>query len=143
MIHASSSPLLARRGLSMAEVLVAVAVTSVVLVCGLQLMFVAHRHGRTVDAQRVAWLEAGNLMEHVMTRPWEDMRGDALSSLALSDACRGILPDATLHVDVGHDDTAPAAVRITIEIQWQADAGRRAAPVRLVAWRYPPREVAS
>jgi prepilin-type N-terminal cleavage/methylation domain-containing protein len=143
MIHASSPPLLARRGLSMAEVLVAVAVASVVMVCGMQLMFVAHRQGRTVDAQRVAWLEAGNLMEHVMARPWEDMHPDVLSSLALSDACRQALPDAILRVDALPDDTDPTALQITIEIQWRADASRPAVPVRLVAWRYRTLEVAS
>lgn len=125
----------------MAEVLVATAIAIAVMVCGMQMLFVAHQHGRTVDFQRVAWLEAGNVMERVMARPWDQMQADALASLSLSEVADRILPGATLGVDVSADDAAPDARRITVEVQWQADAGRRAVPVRLVAWRYPPPEV--
>ncbi len=127
----------------MAEVLATMAILSAVLMYSMQLMYVIFRQGRTVEAQRMAWLEAGNLMEYVMARPWEDMQPGALASLTLSDACRQALPGAILRVDVRPDDLDPTVLRISIEIQWPDDASRLAAPVRLVAWRYPPLEATS
>lgn len=125
-----------RRGLTMTEMIVTIALTSVAMAGGVKIMAVASRECSAVDCRRLASLEAGNILEQVMARPWDEMAPGQLANLALSDACGQTLPDARLRVAVDPEPTDANARRITVEIDWQTAAARRAVPVRLVAWRY-------
>jgi hypothetical protein len=132
-----------RRGLSMAEMIVTIAVTSVAMIGGMQMIALSGRQFRAIEDRRLAGLEAGNLMEQVMLRPWEELTAEQLASLELSEACRQALPDVQLRISVDAGDAVPAAKRITIEIGWRVNAAHRGAPVRLVAWRFGEVEVQS
>jgi Tfp pilus assembly protein PilV len=129
-----------RDGLSMTEMVVTVAITTVAMVGGVQIMSLASRQCRMVEDRRLACLEAGNIMEQIMARPWEEITPGDVSAFELSEACRQTLPDARLRVEIEAEATDPGARRITIEIDWQANALRRGEPVRLVAWRYLNKE---
>lgn len=129
-----------RRGLSMTEMIVTVILTSVAMVGGVKIMSLASHQCRTVDNRRLAGLEAGNVLEQVMARPWEEIVPGEATRFVLSDACRQTLPDAKLRVAVEAEAADPDARRITVEVDWQATALRRSQPVRLVAWRYLNKE---
>lgn len=130
-----------RTAFTMTEMIVTLAITSTIMVGGAQLMTFATRHGREVDNRRLAATEAGNLMEQLMTQPWDTLIPDApaLAELTLSDNCRQALPDSQLTVTVA-DDAASHARRITIHIDWATNATHRSPGVRVVAWRYPQQE---
>ena len=94
-----------RSGVSMAEMIVTVAITMLVMVSGMQLITLAARQGGAIENHRLASLEAGNIMEQIMCRPWDEVTSEGLSSLPLSEACRQALPAASLHVAVDTDGT--------------------------------------
>ena len=87
-----------RHGLSMTEMVVTVAITTVAMVGGVQIMSLASRQCQMVENRRLAGLEAGNIMEQIMARPWEEIAPGEVSTFELSDACRQALPDAKLRV---------------------------------------------
>ncbi len=130
-----------RCGVSMAEMIVTVAITMLVLVSGMQLITLAGRQGTAIENRRLAALEAGNIMEQVMCRPWEEVTTESLSSLPLSETCRQALPAASLHVAVDPDGTDQDLRRITVQLDWAVNSVHRGQPVHLVAWRYRNREV--
>jgi hypothetical protein len=129
-----------RLGISVAEMVVTMAITTLVLIGGLQLMTLATRQGTVMENHRLAALEAGNLMEQIMCRPWDQMTSEGLSSLPLSEACRQALPAARLHVAVDADGSDPEVQRITVQLDWSVTSEQRNKPVQLVAWRYRNRE---
>lgn len=130
-----------RSGVSMAEMIVTVAITMLVMVSGMQLITLASRQGTAIENHRLAALEAGNIMEQVMCLPWEEVTAESLSSLPLSETCRQALPAASLHVAVDPDGTNQDLRRITVQLDWAVNSAHRGQPVRLVAWRYRNREV--
>ncbi|MHB8969847.1 MAG: type IV pilus modification PilV family protein [Pirellulaceae bacterium] len=130
-----------RCGFSMAEMVVAVAITTLVMVGGLQLITLAARQGGAIENHRLASLEAGNIMEQIMCRPWDELTSEGLSSLPLSEACRQALPAASLQVAIDTDGTDQDARRITVQLDWAVNSVHRSKPVHLVAWRYREREV--
>ena len=125
-----------RFGISMTEMVVTVAITTLVMVGGLQLITLANRQGGVVENQRLACLEAGNIMEQIMCRPWDEVTAEGLSSLPLSEACRAALPEARLHVAIDTDGTDQDARRITVQLDWAVNSVHRSKSIHLVAWRY-------
>jgi Tfp pilus assembly protein PilV len=75
-----------RDGLSMTEMVVTVAITTVAMVGGVQIMSLASRQCRMVEDRRLACLEAGNIMEQIMARPWEEITPGDVSAFELSEA---------------------------------------------------------
>ena len=124
----------------MTEMIVTLVITSVAMVSGVKIMALANRQCRMVENRRLAGLEAGNILEQVMARPWDEIVPGEASTFALSDASRQTLPDAKLRVVVEAEAADADARRITVEVDWQVTALRRREPVRLVAWRYLNKE---
>lgn len=126
-----------RRGTTLFEATVALGVLLVTVgLVAKTLIAVAHQQ-RTVQQRRLAMLEAGNVMERIMARKFDDLLpGDAATS-EQSDSLAERLPGATLRVTItAHDDPPLAAKQIVVEISWD-DANHRApAPLRLTAWKY-------
>ncbi|MHB0956958.1 MAG: hypothetical protein ACYC6N_22475 [Pirellulaceae bacterium] len=129
-----------RSGLSMAEMVVTVAITMLVMVGGLQLITLTSRQGRTIENHRLARLEVANVMEQIMCRPWEEVTSEGLGSLPLSETCRQALPEAKLHVAIDADGTEQERRRIRVQLDWAVNSAHRNKPVQLVAWRYRERE---
>jgi hypothetical protein len=125
----------------MTEMVVTIAIVGAVMVGGVQLMAVTARHSREAENRQLATTEAGNVLEQVMTRPWNGVSPDspALADLTLSDACRQALPDARLSVVVSPEADSPGR-RITVHIDWATNPAHRSQGIRLVAWRYPAQE---
>ena len=112
----------------------AVGLSMALVVIVAQLLVMAAQQRRLSRQYAIATQEAGNLMEAVNSRSWDATGSKALTTLALSEACRGQLPEANLTVDVAEEKTDVR--RITVRIEWQNTPERPRDCVRLVGWRF-------
>ena len=81
------------------------------------------------------------MMEDLMSRSWSDLAGDEQVVVELSPLCRRAVPSAELQLEVVPDNDREDVRRIDVEINWESHVSGRARPIRLVAWRFRPREV--
>lgn len=102
-----------------------------------QILTVVANQRHLARQRAAAVLEAGNLMEQIAARPWEQT-APGQSPVSLSEACRQWLPGAELKLEI--TDEKPDARRIRIEIAWHDPLGQRTAPVCLVGWKFPAKE---
>ena len=127
-------------GLSAAEMVIAMAVAVSAMVCISQLMAVTARQNRALEQGAVAVREVGNVMEDLMSRPWDALTPGNPPSIELSQECRDLLPDVQLSVEISSKEEVSGAKRISLGIDWLATEKKRREPVRLVAWRTQERE---
>lgn len=125
-----------RRGLSMPEMVVACAIAVATLTGITQIMYRVKSQYQALSARNIAALEATNLMEDLMSRPWAEIAAAEPPVVDLSAACRHATPNADLQVSIAEE--GDDGRRITIQISWTAAGNTKVAPVRLVAWRYRP-----
>jgi hypothetical protein len=116
---------------AMATVLLMIAMTLVVKVLG----WVAHER-RSAERRQRALLEVANVMERITAYPFEQVTPDLARRFTLSEAARGLLPDAELAVDLRDDppEAVRGARRIAIRLRWRGSSGLWDAPVRLTSW---------
>lgn len=127
-----------RSGFLLQEAMMAVALALAGVVGIAQLLGMVAQQRRTAQQQVAAAGEAGNLMEDLASRRWNEITPQYAASLKLTEDCRRILPDGKLQVDVVSEDQD--AKRISIRIDWQTASGQRGEPVRLLAWRFRDQE---
>lgn len=116
----------------------AVGLSMALVVIVAQLLVMAAHQRRLARQYAVATQEAGNLMEAAGARSWNATTSKILSTLTLSETCRGQLPEPRLTVDVAEEETDMR--RITIRIEWQSGSERPRDCVRLVGWKYRTEE---
>ncbi len=122
-----------KNGFILHEAMMAVGLAMALIVGATQLLLMATQQRRLARQYTIAAQEAGNLMEHVVSRAWENTTPEKLASIALPDTCTTHLPGADLSVEVADEDNATK--RITIAIQWQSAHERAPDSVRLVGWK--------
>jgi Tfp pilus assembly protein PilV len=127
-----------KRGFVLHEALMAVAMAMALAVGIAQLLVVVAQQRRLARQYAVATREAGNLMEDLAARSWDDTTTKALKSLELSEAAANYLPEANLSVDVTQEEAD--IPRITVEIEWQIAPERAEESVRLVSWKFLAKE---
>ena len=120
-------------GFILHETIMALALTLALVVGIAQLLTMVAQQRRLARQYAAAVQEAGNLMEDLVSRPWDDTTAGRLASVELSQACSRCLPDAKLAVDV--EDESDDTRRISVRIEWGSASGRRGEPVRLVGWK--------
>ena len=111
-------------------------IVGAVLVSITQVLAMAASQRRSSMQRTMATREVGNLMEDLMSRPWEDLTPEQLADIPLSESCRRHMPEAKLQIDVTDEDDSEAGRRIDIQLDWPNAAAQRGVPVRLVAWRF-------
>jgi Tfp pilus assembly protein PilV len=126
-------------GMVIQEAMVGILIIGVVLAGIAQMLTLAAAQRRTGTQRAAAALEAGNLMEDLMTRPWQELTAEGPAGPPVSEWCLHHVPDARLDVDVTQEEAASAA-RIDIRIDWPDGSGRYGRPVQLTAWRYSNQE---
>lgn len=124
-----------RRGSMFLEVIVAIALLSLVVVAIAQLMALVVVQQRAADHRALATREASNAMELIATTPFESLTNEGLAEIEPSPEARRHLTDPRLVVQVTDDEDG--AKQIQIEVSWLNRAGLFGEPVRLVAWRHP------
>ena len=130
-----------RRGSVTHEMSVAVLLAAAVVLGVAQLASLVAHQRSALDRRAAAHRTAGNLMESMMARPWEQLTAQPAADEETAEPAEEELGEAELaggrlSVEVVQEPDSPAK-RITIEVNWPASSQPPAAPIRLVAWRYP------
>lgn len=126
-----------RTGFSLIELAVTGALIAVALTVTVQVVGWVALERKAVERRERALLEANNLMERIVARPYDDLTTERLGALQVSEATARFLRKPTLEVQVSPAEGAPTRKKIRLEIRWPDRSGRLEAPVRLVAWSYP------
>jgi Tfp pilus assembly protein PilV len=117
--------------MTIAGVLIVVAMTVTVQIVGSIAL-----ERKAVERRERALLEAENVLERIVARPWNELTNESLSKSQLSSTTAGFLRSPTLKASVASFDDAPARKKVLVEIRWLDRSGHSEAPVRLVAWTY-------
>lgn len=129
-----------RRGALLHETTTAVLIVMFVVAGACQMLHLVARQRHLCKQRATASLEVANLMEEIASRSWPEITEQA-PKLEISQATQSRLPQSKVRLDIGSDESNADARRIAISLDWQLDDLRRSSPVRLVAWRYSPREM--
>lgn len=125
-----------RSGFTLLELSVAAAVLAVLLATALKVMTATSNHARANERRLIALQTVQAVTEQIGNIPWDRLPTEAANPFPLPESTTAQLPGAELKVAV-HDETAPPAKRITVELTWSANDADRAAPVRLTSWVFP------
>ncbi len=137
----ASYPLCARRrrrhrGMSVAELVIAMAIAITAITASVQLMYLSvKQYQKAVDHYLMA-VEASNIMEDLMSRPWSELTARQPPAIELSPACLQAVPDAQLTLAIQSVDGEQDVRRISVTIGCSAPSGNPARPIQLTAWRY-------
>ncbi len=124
-----------RRGLTLSELVIAMAIAVAAMAGIAKLMYLVTRQYRVVTCRNVVTEEAANIMEDLMSRPWKAIATKELPSVELSKACRQAVPDAKLQLEIVPEEDQDNMRRITVRIAWQINGSQHPEPIQLVAWR--------
>ncbi len=125
-----------RRGMTLVEVIVAGVLIGTVMSVALPTLGWIGQQRRASLERQEAIAEVANIMERITVEPWERITTENVRTIKLADDTERQLPEAKLTIAVSSKPPAPDAKRIAVELTWKNRAGRRVAPVRLVAWVY-------
>jgi hypothetical protein len=120
-----------RSGSLMLESAMALTLIALALAGVSQLLLLAGKQQRAVEARRLAHREAGNVMERVMVLPATTL-AQAAPAIDISAEMRNAMPSAKLSIDASPADEA-GTTEIRVEISWR-DANGQAEQVELIAW---------
>ena len=103
------------------------------LVAGVaQLLVIVAQQRHQAGQYAVATREAGNLMESLISRSWDDTTTKSSASVELSEGSASQLPEGSVSVEVAEEDQGVR--RITLQIEWESGPERARESVRLVGW---------
>ena len=106
------------------EVCVAVVVIAATLAMVAQLLALALRQQRVIAMQQQATRLAGNLMERIMARPWDELESDRLQRLIAPDELAS-LPEANVRIEVIPVEQ-PVSREIRVSVTWTHPPGKPA-----------------
>lgn len=129
-----------RRGMTLAEIVIALAVLSLAMVAVVQLVGTAARQRRAGEQRRMALLEVANQAERLAVASWDDTAPDALNGWTPSDELLAALPEAQCRVEVAEQAGPPPARQIRLLVTWPNAAGQATKPVELTIWRFAREE---
>ena len=122
-----------RVGLGAFEVLISVALLSVVLGLAAGMSTAAVRHRRVLERQRVSLQEAANLMQVAMALPYAELTTPKLIEATEALAMQAV-DGSKWQLSV--DEVDSSSKRIAIELVWDAASGIESPNAPLVAYRY-------
>jgi prepilin-type N-terminal cleavage/methylation domain-containing protein len=126
------------RGMTLIELAVAAALLGTLLTVSLKMLAASADLRRVTDQRQAAALAAGNLLERLAARPWNELTPELAAAEKLSPEAAGQLPYAELKIEITEqtsDENLPAK-RIAVTLGWRGPGGQPVAPVKLVTWRY-------
>jgi prepilin-type N-terminal cleavage/methylation domain-containing protein len=126
----------ARRGITLIELTIAVAIFAVLLTTTVKMIMAASNQVRANERRQVALQAAQAISEQIENIPWDQLTTDAASQVPFPEAAMSHLSGAKLNVAV-NDENDPLAKRIAVEITWNGRGAERAAPIRLTSWAFP------
>jgi prepilin-type N-terminal cleavage/methylation domain-containing protein len=125
-----------RRGMTIVEVIVAIAVLTAAMVTLVQLIGLVARQRRVNEQRLVALEEVANQAERLAIAAWEEVAPDKLRSWEPSPELTAALPKAVCRAVVTEDAGPPICRSIQLEVAWTNAVGQKVEPARLTIWRY-------
>lgn len=122
----------------MLEMAVAVLMVGLLLAISIKLFGWSVRERQLVDRRAAALIEAGNLLDELTNRPWDDITEPFLESVPLSAEAAELLPNAKLEVTLRQFEDDSTAKQIGVSIVWQGSRGVQEGSVKLTAWKFKP-----
>jgi prepilin-type N-terminal cleavage/methylation domain-containing protein len=130
-------PPIPRRGVTMLELLAAIALFSTVALLVVPVLGRVAAVRDEAAAHSTALREAANVMERVAARSARrELTEPDLNSLALSDTAVDNLTAPQLRVTLGEPEGEPSARQLTVAVSWENEAGQRGTPVTLTRYLY-------
>ena len=128
-----------RRGFTVIEVSLALAVLLAASILLTQFLVASSQQRKLADQRRLALEELSNRLERVMAAKWDDVNGAAIEGQEFSPTVQENLPAAKLTASVADEPGPASGKRVTLEISWEQH-GQRVSPIGLIGWKFPPRE---
>ena len=122
----------------MLEMAVAVLMVGLLLAISIKLFGWSVRERQLVDRRAAALIEAGNLLDELTNRPWDDITEPFLQSVPLSAEAAELLPNAKLEITLRQPEDDSTAKQIGVSIVWQGNRGVQEGSVKLTAWKFKP-----
>lgn len=122
-----------RRGFTIMELSVALALLAVVMIIVAQLSYWSISNRLETAARHLALEHANNILEAARATPFEKLDNQWAADLGLPPDSQGYLPDGTLEVTVVPEPAVPGLKRVTVAISWDRRSGLPQDVVKLVA----------
>jgi hypothetical protein len=131
-----------RRGFGLIEMAIAGVLIVVAMTVTVQIVGSIALERKAVERRERALLEVENVLERVVTWPWDELTTESMRRYSISSASAGFLRNPALKVTVTPLEDAPVRKKVLVELRWLDRSGRPETPVRLVGWVYRKAEVA-
>jgi type II secretory pathway pseudopilin PulG len=126
----------ARGGFTIVEMLMATLLVGTAVAIALPVLSQVTLHSRTATQREQALQAAANALERLTARPFDELTPSAAAETRLPAEIACQRPGADLQVEITPADDGRAK-RIQVRLSWTVRNGRRIAPIRLTAWKYP------
>ncbi len=125
-----------RRGMTIAELLVALFVMTTAMVAMVQLLAAVAGQRRTVEQRRAALAEVANEAERVALLAWEAISPQEFKTWPPSAELMSVLPQAICTAEVTDEAGPPAARRVRLSVNWPNAGGQLREPVAVTIWKF-------
>jgi prepilin-type N-terminal cleavage/methylation domain-containing protein len=140
--NAPSTPAEQRRGMTLIEVIAAVAMLAVLLGSSVQMIRALGTQQLAAARRAMAIQTVQAVTEQLTNLPWDELSPEAAGKLTLPEAAQLYLPGAALSAAVEDANQPVESKRLSVELRWNAPNGQPAVPLRLTTW-VCPEEVAT
>ena len=125
-----------RRGVLLIELIITGVVLGGILTMVVPtLTWVGHER-RATERHQQALSEAANMMERLAALPWDSLTDESIEKLGLDAQVGRTLPGARLAISLHTPPGQAGSRRLALELAWPDQPGKRAAVIRLSAWRH-------
>src|SRR5689334_20407374 len=107
-----------RRGLTIAELLVALFIMTTAMVAMVQLLAAVGGQRRTIEQRRAALAEVANEAERVAVQAWDEISPEKFKTWQPSAELTAALPQAICTADVSEENGPPLARRVRLSVNW-------------------------
>jgi len=125
-----------RCGFTLLEVLISGTLLGAVLIVSAQMVWGIARQREAILDRQIALAEAGNVMERLFARSWQELTEEAVEEERLSDDFEGAFSGGKLSIEIGTLPEDLAAKRIVVKVSWVHEPDQPDRTVQLVALRY-------
>jgi Tfp pilus assembly protein PilV len=125
-----------RRGMTIAELLVALFVMTTAMVAMVQLLAAVGGQRRTIEQRRAALIEVANEAEQVALLDWDEISPEEFKTWQPSAELAAALPEATCTAEVTEEISLPAARRIRLSVNWPNASGQLREPIAVTLWKF-------
>ncbi len=125
-----------RRGLTIAELLVALFVMTTAMMAMVQLLAAVGGQRRTIEQRRVALTEVANEAERAALLSWDEIAPETFTTWQPSAELIATLPEATCRAEVTEEAGQPVARRVRLSVNWPNAGGQMREPVAVTIWKF-------